>query len=71
MFTSAGVLHASWLHLSGSFPLSASNFFRTLVNTATIGIEHVPEPTSGLLLGLGLAAVVLSRRYAAQRREVL
>ena len=63
-----GSLHYTWLHFDGG-SLFQSVFYRTLVNTATIGIEHVPEPTSGLLLGL--AAVVLSRRYGAQRRELL
>jgi hypothetical protein len=64
-----------WLHLpvGASFHLATTNgsaIWATPVNTAVVGIEHVPEPATGLLVGLGLAAVALSRRYAARRREL-
>jgi hypothetical protein len=64
-----------WLHLDIPFTFHltggpGSNIFATFVNTARIGIEHVPEPTSAALLGLGLGALALSRRFAARRRRL-
>jgi hypothetical protein len=64
-----------WLHvdLPLTFHLTGgpgSNIFATFVNTAKIGIQHVPEPTSAALLGLGLGALALSRRVAARRRRL-
>jgi hypothetical protein len=68
--------NAHWLHLVNTITVHlaggpGSTFYATKLNNATIGIEHVPEPATGLLVGFGLAAVALSRRFAARRKGLL
>jgi hypothetical protein len=63
---------AHWLHLTQpvTFHLTAglgSAFYATFVGTVGLGIEHVPEPASGLLVAGGLLALGLGAR-ARQRR---
>lgn len=67
--------NAHWLHITQSavFHLTgfdASAFYATKLNTATLGIEHVPEPASGALMALGLTAIAASRTMRRQRLAV-
>jgi hypothetical protein len=66
--------NAHWFHLVNTvtFHLTTgpgSTIYATKLLPANIGIEHVPEPATGLLVGAGLVMVALSRRYAARRRQ--
>jgi hypothetical protein len=63
---------AHWLHIldTVTFHLTGgpgSTFYATFVGTVGLGIEHVPEPASGLLVAGGLLALALGGR-ARQRR---
>ena len=61
--------NGSWIPGPHTFHLTsalASNFYATLANTLFIGVEHVPEPTSAVLVGGGFLALALSR-YARRR----
>ena len=62
-----------WLHFQGSVPMHfvggpGSTYIASFLNVFTIGIEHVPEPASGVIALGGIAALVMSRR--AQRRRL-
>lgn len=48
------VLDTARFHLTGP-TVPGSQFWATFLNTATLGIEHVPEPASGVLLAGGMA----------------
>jgi hypothetical protein len=62
--------YGTWIHVTGhqTFHLTsalASNFYATFANTLFIGVEHVPEPSSAVLLGGGFLALGC---YARRRR---
>ena len=58
-------LNQPWLiHLTGSF---GSGFYATGAGTLNLGIEHVPEPTTGALIGTGFLLLGASR-YLRRRR---
>lgn len=64
--------NAHWLHITNpvTFHLTGfagSAFYATFLNTATLGVEHVPEPASAALIGLGLVAIAASRAARRQR----
>ena len=46
----------------------ASGFLATFLGTVTLGIEHVPEPATGILFGAGLLGLAGSR--LARRRRL-
>jgi hypothetical protein len=60
-----------WAHVtaSGNVHLNGvgSTYYATFANTVRIGVEHVPEPASGLLVAGGVLALALGSR-ARQRR---
>ncbi len=62
-----------WLHLTETavFHLIGipSQFYATFANTAFLGIEHIPEPSSAVLLGLGFACTGLGGWYRRRRRQ--
>ncbi len=65
---------AKWLHIEQpvTFHLPGgpgSQFYATFLNTATIGIEHVPEPMSAVMLVGGAFCAVMSRRARSRRRS--
>jgi hypothetical protein len=64
--------NAHWLHLSETLPFhltgAGSAFYATFVGTIGLGIEHVPEPASGLLVAGGVLALALGSH--ARRRRV-
>ena len=45
-----------------------SLFYATLVGTVGLGIEHVPEPASGLMVLCGIGAIVMGRVRIRARR---
>jgi hypothetical protein len=61
---------AHWLHVQqpGAFHMFGSQFYATLADTITIGIEHIPEPTAIVLSGLGLACAIMGVRSHSKRR---
>jgi hypothetical protein len=63
-----------WLHLSdpANFHLAGgpgSTFYATFLNTATLGIEHVPEPTGVVLLASGLMCGVIGTCIRRWRKK--
>jgi hypothetical protein len=46
-----------------------SQFYATLAKTFNIGIDHIPEPVSGVLLGLGVLCAVMGVRSHRRRRS--
>jgi hypothetical protein len=54
-------------HLDGG---PGSQYYATFLNTAHLGIEHVPEPTGIILLGTGLACSVFGTWCRWRRRSV-
>jgi len=64
--------NAHWLHITDTvtFHLTGfdqSVFYATKLNTATLGVEHVPEPASAALIGLGLLSLAGSRTVRRRR----
>jgi hypothetical protein len=61
-----------WQHIEQPDPFpfhfQASQFYATLAKTFNIGIDHVPEPVSGVLLGLGGLCAVMGLRSYRKRR---
>ena len=59
-----------WLHnpITQTLMVAPSVYLATLAGTVAIGIEHVPEPATGALLGLGVASFAASR--ALRRRRI-
>ena len=64
----------TWYHVSQTKTfqkvagLPGSAFYATLVGTARIGIEHVPEPATGLMLMGGVGSLLWGLR--ARRRRL-
>jgi hypothetical protein len=58
-----------WLHVEQPIPFHfyASQFYATLADTITIGIEHVPEPTTAALLGLAAVCTIMGVRSYRKR----
>ena len=59
-----------WLHITTTAPFhlsTASVIFATFLNTATLGIEHVPEPATWALMVLGLVALAVGLRMRRKR----
>jgi hypothetical protein len=52
------------------FPGPGSQYYATFLNTATLGIEHVPEPASAALLGAGVASAVAGMWFRRRRRKL-
>jgi hypothetical protein len=64
-----------WLHLTNpvTFHLSpgpGSAFYATFVGTVGLGIEHVPEPASGIMVAGGLLALALGSHARHRRLRV-
>ena len=60
---------AHWIHNTGNQTLmvAPSVYMATFAGTVALGIEHVPEPTTASLLGLGVAAFAASRVMRRRR----
>jgi hypothetical protein len=58
-----------WLHVNMpiEFHFWGSQFYATLADTITIGIEHIPEPSAVVLGGLGLVCAVMGVRSYRKR----
>ncbi|MGD9724425.1 MAG: PEP-CTERM sorting domain-containing protein [Pirellulales bacterium] len=66
--------NAHWLHIprTVTFHLTGglgSQFYATFLNTATLGIEHVPEPTTAVLLVAGIGSAVTGAWLRRRRRK--
>jgi hypothetical protein len=61
-----------WLHVNQPIPFHfyGSQFYATLVDTLTIGIEHIPEPATTVLFGLGMISAVIGLRSRIRRRSL-
>jgi hypothetical protein len=61
---------AHWLHVQnpGLFHMYGSQFYATLARTFNIGIDHIPEPATGGLVGLGVFCAVMGLRSRWRRR---
>jgi hypothetical protein len=61
-----------WLHVQQPIPFHfvGSQFYATLARVYTIGIEHVPEPATGALCGLGVLCAVMGVRSHRRRRSL-
>jgi hypothetical protein len=62
-----------WLHVNEPvtfhlLPGPGSQYYATFLNTATLGIEHVPEPASALLLAVGMASAVAGMWFRRRRK---
>jgi hypothetical protein len=57
-------LGAHWLHVQEPRPfhMFGSQFYATLARTFNIGIDHIPEPATGMLFGLGVFCAVMGAR---------
>jgi hypothetical protein len=60
-----------WLHVNHplEFHFYGSQFYATLADTITIGIEHIPEPASIALAGFGGICALMAARAHHQRRS--
>ena len=61
-----------WLHLYEPatfhlFPGPGSTYIATFLNTATLGIDHVPEPAAGVLMACGGVGLCLAWRARRKR----
>ena len=56
-----------FFHLTGG---PGSQYYATFLNFATLGIEHVPEPTSVVLLAAGALCTVIGTIARRRRRKV-
>ena len=62
----------SWKHVDFPWhlpPGTGSNFLAILAGTALIGIEHVPEPASGLALAGGIGCLLVGALVRRKRRR--
>jgi hypothetical protein len=61
-----------WQHILEPNPVPIhffqSQFYATLAKTFNIGIDHIPEPATGLLIGLGTICAVMGARSRCKRR---
>jgi hypothetical protein len=50
------------------FHFYGSQYYATLARVYAIGIEHIPEPATAVLSGLGLVCAVMGVRSHRKRR---
>jgi hypothetical protein len=64
-------LGAHWLHVQQPRPfhMYGSQFYATLARTFNIGIDHIPEPATAALFGLGAFCAVMGVRSNWRRRS--
>jgi hypothetical protein len=62
---------AHWLHVQQHRPfhMQGSQFYATLARTFNIGIDHVPEPATGMLVGLGVVCALMGVRSYRRSRS--
>jgi hypothetical protein len=66
--------NAHWFHLPESLIFhtvegQGSAFFRSFLNTAWLGVEHVPEPTTSVLCAVGVACALMGLWSRGRRRS--
>ena len=64
-----------WLHILDPVPFHlvgspGSQYYATFLNAATLGIDHIPEPTSVVLLGAGTLCMVVGSVFRRRRRKL-
>jgi hypothetical protein len=67
---------AHWLHVPTPVtfhldPGLGSTFYATFLNIATLGIEHVPEPSGVVLLSAGAVCTVVGTLFRRRRRKLV
>ena len=54
---------------TSSFSAAASNFYGWLAGSYSVGIDHIPEPGSMVLLGSGLVCLMVGAAIRRRRRQ--